>query len=201
MPSPFQITWHTNKEREQFDVKLHNKNMLIIKNKKELAKLISKDKDLIINEDVRIDYQVEEGELRDVKCFNLYLENDNQKFNFIGRNFIGRDFYGGDFNGEDFDGWDFNGGDFNGWDFNGWDFIGKKVSYNAFFNCYGRMKCESYKARRKIHAEPIALMGIEIIKPKASYSTDDAMRYEAIKEAIENASPDTIVLIHKILCK
>jgi len=205
------------------------KNMLIIKNKEELAKLVSKDKDLIIDEDVKIEYQVKKGELRDVKCKNLYLENDNQRFNFIGGdfngedfngedfngwdfngrdfkggNFKGRDFNGWDFNGRDFDGrdfngWDFNGRDFNGRDFNGWDFNGEKVFYNAFFNCYGKMKCESYKARREVHAEPIALMGIEIIKPKASYSTDDAMKYKAVKEAIENASPDTIDLIHKML--
>ena len=105
--------------------------------------------------------------MNDVYCQDLFLMNDSQKFNFNGRDFNGEDFNGGDFNGGDFNGGDFNGGDFNGRDFNGWDFNGKKISYFAFFNCYGLIKCESYEGRREPHAEPVCLGGkIEIIKPK-----------------------------------
>ena len=81
--------------------------MLIIKNSKELAKLVDENKDLSANEDVRIEFQFTREELRDVKCKNLYLENDTQKFNFNGM----------DFNGMNFNGWDFNGRNFNGRDF------------------------------------------------------------------------------------
>ena len=135
---------------------------IIIKNSKELKKYLDKDKNLHLeNENVRIEYQVEKGEMNDVYCQDLFLMDDSQKFNFNGRNFNG-----GNFNGRDFNGWNFNGGDFNGRNFNGWDFNGKKISYFAFFNCYGSIKCESYEGRRKPHAEPVCLDGkIEIIKP------------------------------------
>ncbi len=184
--------------------------MKTIKNSKELAKLLNKDKDLILDESIRIEYQVKKGELRDVKCKNLFLMNEEQEFDFNGNDFIGeyfngryfngRDFIGGDFDGwnfngrdfngkdfigNDFNGWDFigrnfNGGDFNGrdfigndfdgWDFNGRDFKGRdfkgrKVSYHAFFNCYGTMTCKSYQCRIKPKVEPVCLGGkIEIIQ-------------------------------------
>ena len=107
--------------------------------------------------------------------------NDKEKFNFNGwdfngRNFNGNDFNGGNFNGNDFNGWDFNGWDFNGKNFNGWDFNGKKVSYYAFFNCYGSIKCESIEGRKDPHAEPVCLDGeIEFIK------TEDKEVLKAIK--------------------
>ncbi len=122
--------------------------------------------------------------------------DDNERFSFNGRDFNGGDFNGGDFNGRNFNGGDFNGGDFNDWNFNGgnfngedfngrnfngWNFNGrnfngrnfngrnfngKKVSYWAFFNCYGKLRCESIESRRVPHAEPVALGGIEMIKPE-----------------------------------
>jgi len=142
--------------------------MKIIKNSEELKKLVDENKDLFLkNEDLCIKFEPTRKEIRDVYCNALFLMNDNQRFNFNGWNFTGGDFNGGDFNGGDFNGRDFNGGDFNGGDFNGWDFNGKKVSYHAFFNCYGKIKCESIEGRRSPHSEPICLDGkLEIIKPE-----------------------------------
>ena len=132
--------------------------MIIIKNSKQLAKLVDKNKDLIIpGEDIRIEFEPSKDEIRDVECRNLYLEFD----------FNGGNFNGGDFNGGSFNGGSFNGGDFNGNDFNGNNFNGKKASYWAFFNCYGSIKCESIEGRREPHAEPVALDNkIEIVKPE-----------------------------------
>jgi len=170
-------------------------DMITIKNSAQLKKLVNKDKDLFLKEeDVRIEYQVEKGELRNVYCRDLFLMNDSERFdfnggdfngwdfngwNFNGWNFNGGDFNGWNFNGWNFNGWNFNGGNFTGWDFNGrnfngwdfnggnftgWNFTGKKVSYHAFFNCYGSIKCESIERKREPHAEPVALDGtIEII--------------------------------------
>ena len=59
------------------------------------------------------------------------------------------------------------GRNFDGNDFDGLNFNGKKVSYWAFFNCYGSIKCESIEGRRESHAEPVCLDSeIEIIKPE-----------------------------------
>lgn len=140
--------------------------MIIIKNSKELAKLVNEHKDLIVpGEDVRIEFEPSRDEIRNVECRNLYLENDDEKFDFNGRDFNGVYFNGRDFNGRDFNGVDFNGRDFNGWDFNGRDFNGKKVSYYAFFNCYGYCKCTEIEGRRDPHAEPVCLNGkLEIVK-------------------------------------
>jgi len=78
---------------------------------------------------------------------------------FSGGNFTGNNFNGGDFNGRDFTGRNFNGSNFTGNNFNGRDFDGKKVSYWAFFICYGSIKCESIEGGRENHAEPICLDG------------------------------------------
>ena len=173
--------------------KLNQLNMKIIKNSEELAKLVDENKDLRLEEDIRIEFEPAEEELRDVYCRNLYLENDERYWNFNsgdfngrnfkGWNFNGRDFKGGNFNGNDFNGWNFNGenfngNDFNGWNFNGgdfnsgnfngWNFKGKNISYSAFFNCYGSIECESIESERNPHAEPVALDGgITITKPKS----------------------------------
>jgi len=90
--------------------------MIIIKNSEELAKLVNKDKDLIVpDEDIRIEFEPTRDEIRNVEYRNLYLENDDQRFNFTNRNFNG-------FNSWNFIGWDFNSGDFNGWNFTGRNF-------------------------------------------------------------------------------
>ena len=162
--------------------------MKTIKNSEELAKLVDKDKDLRIDEDIRIEFEPTEEELRDVYCRDLFLMNDSESFSFNGRDFNGWNFNGGNFNGwnfngGNFNGWDFNGGNFKGENFNGWnfkggnfkggnfngrDFIGKNVSYLTFFNCYGSIECESIEGRRETHAEPVALDGgITITKPKS----------------------------------
>jgi hypothetical protein len=123
--------------------------MKIIKNSKELSKLVDKNKDLHLEgEDVRIEFEPAKDEIRDVFCNDLFLMNDTEIF--------------------DFNGGDFNGGDFIGGDFNGRNFNGKKVSYYAFFNCYGSIKCESIEGKRTLHSEPVCLSGkLEIIsEPK-----------------------------------
>ena len=127
--------------------------MITIKNSRELAKLVDKNKDLFLKDnDVRIEFSPTREELRNVYCKDLFMMNDNERF---------------DFNGEDFNGKDFNGWNFNGWNFNGRNFNGKKVSYSAFFNCYGSIKCESIEGRRMPHSEPVCLDGkLEIISPE-----------------------------------
>lgn len=74
--------------------------MIVIKNSKELAELVDENKDLSVEEDVRIEYQFTAEELRDVKCRNLYLQNDQDTFNFNGGDFNGGDFKGRNFNGK-----------------------------------------------------------------------------------------------------
>ena len=128
--------------------------MKTIKNIKEIKEVLDKNKDLILDEDVRIEFQVEREIMRNVVCKNLYLENNDKYFDFKGR----------DFNGKDFKGRDFNGGNFNGRNFNGWNFNGKKISYWAFFCARGKVICDSIEGRREPHAEPIALGGLEIRK-------------------------------------
>jgi len=167
--------------------------LITIKNSRELAKLVDKNKDLFLKDnDVRIEFSPTREELRNVYCKDLFMMNDNERFDFNGEDFNGKDFNGWnfnggnfngeDFNGKDFNGWnfngwnfngeDFNGKDFNGWNFNGWNFNGrnfngKKVSYSAFFNCYGSIKCESIEGRRMPHSEPVCLDGkLEIISPE-----------------------------------
>ena len=108
---------------------------IIIKNSKELAKLVDKNKDLILkDQDVRIEYQVTENEIRNVYCQNLFLMNNDGKF----------DFNGGNFNGRDFNGWNFNGRNFNGWDFNG-----ENISYYGWFIVYKNIRCKSIIGKRE----------------------------------------------------
>ena len=67
--------------------------MITIKNSKELAKLVDENKDLHLEgQDVRIEFQFTREELRDVYCNDLFLMNDNQRFDFNGRGFNGWDF-------------------------------------------------------------------------------------------------------------
>ena len=153
---------------------------IIIKNSKELAKLVNKNKDLILkDQDVRIEYQVRENEIRDVYCQNLFLMNNDGRFDFNGGNFNGWDFNGRDFNswnfngrdfngrdfngrnfngvnfnGVNFNGWDFNGRDFNGRDFNGgnfngWNFNGENISYYGWFIVCKDIRCKSIIGRRE----------------------------------------------------
>jgi hypothetical protein len=145
--------------------------MRIIKNSKELARLVNEYKDLILpDEDVRIEYEPTKEEIRNVECQNLFLENDTERFNFNGGDFNGgdfkgRNFNGWDFNGGNFNGWDFNGGDFNGGDFNGRNFKGGKISYYAVFIAYNSLKCTSWEKRRENALDPICLDGkLEIIQ-------------------------------------
>ncbi len=141
--------------------------MIIIKNSKELAKQINENKDLLLKQhDVRIEFQVERGELRDIHCRDLFLMNDEEKFDFNGGNFNG-----GNFNGGNFNGWDFNGGDFNGGNFNGGNFNGGKISYYAIFISYNNIECESIEGRRQ-NSFHKCLDGELIIKEKDDDSVE-----------------------------
>ena len=97
-------------------------------------------------EDIRIDFEPSKNEIRNVECGDLFLMNDNEKFNF---------------NGRDFNGWDFNGRNFNGGDFNG-----KKISYYASFIAYNSIKCESIEGRRENSFHKCLDGEIEIVKPE-----------------------------------
>jgi len=102
--------------------------MKTIKNSKELAKLVDKNKDLHLEgQDVSIEFQFTKEELRDVYCNDLFLMNDDERLDFNGRDFNGWNFDGWNFNGNNF-----NGGDFNGWNFNGWNFDGRNFNGNNF---------------------------------------------------------------------
>ena len=104
--------------------------MIIIKNSKELAKLVDENKDLLFPEDdIRIEFEPSRKELRNVYCKNLFLMNDDERFNFNGRNFYG---------------WDFNGRNFNGNSFDG-----EHISYSGWFVAYRDIKCKSINGRRK----------------------------------------------------
>ena len=108
--------------------------MKIIKSSKELAGLLNEHKDLILpNKDVRIEFEPTKYEIRNVECNNLFMMDNNQRFNFNGENFNGRDF---------------NGMDFNGWDFNGENFNGGKIFYYGVFICYKSCKCISIQGER-----------------------------------------------------
>ena len=143
--------------------------MKIIKTREELLKLLDGNKDLIIDDDVTIEFSTAREDVRNVKCKNLSMVKAAARYdlnisgnftgwNFNGRNFNGRDFTGGNFTGGNFNGWDFNGGDFNGWDFTGRDFYGGDILYNAFFCCYGKIiKSGKIKARYLKAAKPIEL--------------------------------------------
>jgi len=170
--------------------------MIIIKNSIELAKLVNKDKDLILyGEDVRIEFSPTKNELRDVRCDNIYLEDNVELYNFNGRDFNGRnlrclDFNGRDidgsdyssdlscrdFNGRDFNGRDFNGRNFKGRDFNGGSFDGKKISYYAFFNCYNFIKCTSWEKGRENASDPICLDGKLEVIPEKDKEVEDAIK-------------------------
>jgi len=144
--------------------------MKVIKNSKELAKLVNEYKDLILpDQDVRIEFEPTKNEIRDIKCGDLFLKNDDELFNFNGRDFngwsiIGWSFNGRDFKGRDFNGWSFNGRDFNGKDFKGRDFNGRKISYYSTFICCESCRCVSIKSGR-INSIHIVLDGeFEFIK-------------------------------------
>ena len=128
--------------------------MKIIKTREELLQLLDGNKDLIIDDDVVIEFSTSRKDVRNVSCRNLFMVKGDNRFDLsIGGDFNGGNFTGWDFNGRDFNGWDFNGGDFNGWDFNGGDIL-----YNAFFCCYGKIiKSGKIKARYLKAAKPIEL--------------------------------------------
>ena len=99
--------------------------MKIIKTREELLKLLNSDKDLIIDDDVTIEFSTAREDVRNVKCKNLSMVKAAARYDLnISGNFTGWNFNGRNFNGENFNGGDFNGRDFNGRDFTGGNFTG-----------------------------------------------------------------------------
>ena len=104
--------------------------MITISTRDQLAEMVDKNRDLIVDDNMTIEFSTTRDEIRNVKCDNLVMLKNGEYFNLnIGRDFTGRNFTGRDF----------TGGDFNGWNFTGWDFTGRNISYYAFFCCYGRV--------------------------------------------------------------
>jgi len=138
--------------------------MKIIKTREELLKLLDGNKDLIIDDDVTIEFSTAREDVRNVKCKNLSMVKAAARYdlnisgNFTGWNFNGRNFNGENFNGGDFNGRDFNGRDFTGGNFTGGNFTGGDILYNAFFCCYGEIiKSGEITARYLKAAKPIEL--------------------------------------------
>ena len=116
--------------------------MKIIKTREELLKLLDGNKDLIIDDDVTIEFSTAREDVRNVRCFNLFMRKGADKFDLS---------ICGDFNG-----WNFTGGDFNGW-----NFTGRDILYNAFFCCYGKIiKRGKIKVRHPKAAKPIELESV-----------------------------------------
>jgi len=126
--------------------------MKIIKTREELLKLLDGNKDLIIDDDVTIEFSTAREDVRNVRCFNLFMRKGADKFDLS----ICGDFNGWNFTGRDFNGWNFTGGDFNGW-----NFTGRDILYNAFFCCYGKIiKRGKIKVRHPKAAKPIELESV-----------------------------------------
>jgi len=122
--------------------------MKIIKTREELLKLLD-DKDLIIDDDLTIEFSTAREDVRNVRCNNLFMLKGVERYDLsICGNFTGRNFNGGDFNGRDFTGRNFTGG----------DFTGKDISYYAFFCCYRKIiKSGKITARYLKASKPIEL--------------------------------------------
>lgn len=155
--------------------------MKIISTREELAKLVDKNKDLTIDDDVLMEFSPTLDDIRDVKCRDLILKKDGERLNFNGRNFHGWNFTGGNFHGRNFTGWNFTGGNFNGRNFTGGDFhggdftgghfngrnftggnfTGRNISYYAFFCCYGRIIHHGKIEGRHPNAHPPIELGKE----------------------------------------
>ena len=124
--------------------------MITISTREQLAEMVDKNRDLIVDDNMTIEFSTTRDEIRNVKCDNLFMLKNGEYFSlnigghFTGRNFAGWNFTGGDFTGRDFTGRDFTGGDFTGRNFTGRDFTGRNftgrnISYYAFWCCYGRV--------------------------------------------------------------
>lgn len=123
---------------------------IVIKDGEELEKYVDENKDLRYPEnDVRIEFEPTESEIRDIECKNLFLctfENGGieDRFDFLGRDIM----CWGDCILKDFFGRHFFGGNFIGRDFNGrnaimWNFEGRNVVYFAVFVSNYILRCSS----------------------------------------------------------
>ncbi len=97
--------------------------MKVIKTREELLNLLDSNKDLIIDDDVTIEFSTSREDVRNVRCKNLFMAKGNNRFDLS---------ICGNFNGGNFNGWNFNGRNFTGWNFNGWNFNGRNFTGGNF---------------------------------------------------------------------
>ncbi len=123
---------------------------IVIKNSEELEKYVDENKDIRYPEnDIRIEFEPRESEIRDIECQNLFLctfENSGveERFDFFGRDIM----CWGDCILKDFFGRHFTGGNFIGRDFEGvnvfaWNFEGRNIIYYAAFISKYYLRCSS----------------------------------------------------------
>ena len=94
--------------------------MITISTRDQLAEMVDKNRDLIVDDNMTIEFSTTRDEIRNVKCDNLFMLKNGEYFNLnIGRDFTGRNFTGRDFTGR--------------------NFTGGNISYHAFWCCYGRV--------------------------------------------------------------
>jgi len=98
--------------------------MITISTRDQLAEMVDKNRDLIVDDNMTIEFSTTRDEIRNVKCDNLFMLKNGEYFSLN---------IGGDFTG-----WDFTG-----WDFTGRNFTGRNISYYAFWCCYGWSIVES----------------------------------------------------------
>jgi len=123
---------------------------IVIRNSEELESYVDENQDLRYpDNDIRLEFQPTESEIRDIECKNLFLCTFEggvvaDRFDFFGRdvscwgNFILKDFYG-----RCFDGGNFVGRDFDGRNAIMWNFEGRNVIYYAVFVSYQFLRCSS----------------------------------------------------------
>jgi len=112
-------------------------------------------------------YKTQKEVEKDIKDGVLDCKNENVTFNChinIGAISI--------VNARNIEAWDISARNIEAWDIkaldiNAEDIKARNISYNAFCNVYGGIKCTSIESRRMPASEPICLDGeLEIIKPE-----------------------------------
>ena len=112
-----------------------------IKNRDELKKYLNEYKDLIINDNLVIEFNLSEDDVRDITCGDIKC----------------RDIKCGDINCGDISCGDINCVNINCWDISCGDINCKNLSYYAFCTTYNSIKCESWEKRRDNGLDPICL--------------------------------------------
>lgn len=133
---------------------------IVIKNNDELEAYVDENQDLRYpDNDIRMEFQPTESEIRDIECKSLFLctfkdGGVEERFDFAGRDIM----CWGDCILKDFSGRHFMGGSFVGRDFDGanafmWTFEGRNVIYYAVFVAYNSLSCSNIfgKLERSLH--------------------------------------------------